>query len=92
MSTTSVIGFSIELGTQTCDTHIPSIINFESPEGQGYATSDLFTPHPTIEGLWRLVGRLDDVIVHSTGEKTVPAPLEAIIGLARRFFSSTFLT
>jgi hypothetical protein len=31
--------------------------------------------YPTLSS----VGRLDDVIIHSSGEKTVPAPIEAII-------------
>lgn len=26
------------------------------------------------------VGRLDDVLIHSSGEKTVPAPMETLIG------------
>ena len=26
------------------------------------------------------VGRLDDVLIHSSGEKTVPAPMETVIG------------
>ncbi|KAG5723894.1 Linear gramicidin synthase subunit D [Termitomyces sp. T112] len=49
------------------------------PDGPGYATSDLWRPHPTKKGLWKIVGRIDDVIVHSSGEKTVPAPMEAIV-------------
>ncbi|KAG6896087.1 putative secondary metabolism biosynthetic enzyme [Termitomyces sp. T32_za158] len=48
-------------------------------DAPGYATSDLWRPHPTKNGLWRIVGRIDDVIVHSSGEKTVPAPMEAIV-------------
>lgn len=28
-----------------------------------YATGDLYTPHPTKKGVWRYVGRGDDVIV-----------------------------
>jgi len=28
----------------------------------------------------RSVGRLDDVLIHSSGEKTVPAPMESAIG------------
>ncbi|GAW10245.1 pre-mRNA-splicing factor ATP-dependent RNA helicase PRP43 [Lentinula edodes] len=46
---------------------------------RGYATSDLFKPHPTIPNLWKIVGRIDDVIIHSNGEKTVPAPIETIV-------------
>ncbi|KAE9396160.1 acetyl-CoA synthetase-like protein [Gymnopus androsaceus JB14] len=49
------------------------------PDVPGYSTSDLFEPHPTIPNLWKIVGRIDDVIIHSSGEKTVPAPMEAII-------------
>ncbi|EKM50943.1 uncharacterized protein PHACADRAFT_262848 [Phanerochaete carnosa HHB-10118-sp] len=49
------------------------------PGEKAYATSDLFEPHPTREGLWRLVGRRDDVLVLSTGEKIVPIPQESHI-------------
>ncbi|KAG6878153.1 hypothetical protein C0993_011571 [Termitomyces sp. T159_Od127] len=49
------------------------------PDVPGYATSDLWRPHPTKKGLWKIVGRIDDVIVHSSGEKTVPAPMEAVV-------------
>ncbi|ETW81166.1 tridomain enzyme adenylation-thiolation-dehydrogenase [Heterobasidion irregulare TC 32-1] len=36
---------------------------------RGFATGDLFEKHPRKEGLWRLCGRADDQIMHSTGEK-----------------------
>ncbi|KIK64221.1 hypothetical protein GYMLUDRAFT_40511 [Collybiopsis luxurians FD-317 M1] len=49
------------------------------PDIAGYASSDLFCPHPTIPNLWKIVGRVDDVVIHSSGEKTVPAPMEAVI-------------
>ncbi|KAG6902725.1 hypothetical protein C0995_012389 [Termitomyces sp. Mi166 len=49
------------------------------PDVDGYATSDLWCPHPTKKGLWKIVGRIDDVIIHSSGEKTVPGPMEAIV-------------
>ncbi|KAJ3517669.1 hypothetical protein NLJ89_g348 [Agrocybe chaxingu] len=61
----------------TNDNHPLPIENL--PDARGYATSDLFEPHPTKKHLWKIVGRLDDVIVHSSGEKTVPAPMEDII-------------
>ncbi|KAF8186130.1 hypothetical protein K438DRAFT_1836087 [Mycena galopus ATCC 62051] len=53
------------------------LVQSENPTG--YATSDLCVNHPKKKHLWRLVGRLDDTIVHTSGEKTVPAPLENII-------------
>ncbi|KAF8550863.1 acetyl-CoA synthetase-like protein [Imleria badia] len=46
---------------------------------RGYATADLFVKHPT-KDMWKIVGRRDDVIVLASGEKTVPAPMESIIG------------
>ncbi|KAF9067129.1 putative aminoadipate reductase [Rhodocollybia butyracea] len=57
--------------------HHMAVHNLE--DTKGYATSDVFEPHPTIPNLWKIVGRLDDVIIHSSGEKTVPAPIEAVI-------------
>ncbi|KIP12189.1 hypothetical protein PHLGIDRAFT_371020 [Phlebiopsis gigantea 11061_1 CR5-6] len=49
------------------------------PGEKAYATADLFEPHPTKAGLWKIVGRKDDVITLSTGEKVVPIPQEGII-------------
>ncbi|KAE9392236.1 putative aminoadipate reductase [Gymnopus androsaceus JB14] len=49
------------------------------PDVSGYATSDLFKPHPTKPGLWFIIGRMDDVIIHSSGEKTVPQPFEECV-------------
>ncbi|KAH9944763.1 hypothetical protein B0H21DRAFT_862505 [Amylocystis lapponica] len=64
-----------ELQLLSCSTHQPCVENL--PDGErGYATSDLFAPHPTIPDLWRITGRKDDVIVLSTGEKTVPIAAE----------------
>ncbi|KAG0700207.1 putative nonribosomal peptide synthetase [Suillus ampliporus] len=56
----------------------PSIENL--PDVQGYATNDLFVRHPTKKELWKIVSRADDVIVLSSGEKTVPSHMETIIG------------
>ncbi|CAA7263094.1 unnamed protein product [Cyclocybe aegerita] len=61
----------------TTDRHHPAIENMTNP--RGYATSDLFIKHPTEPNLWKVVGRMDDVIMHSTGEKTVPGPMEGIV-------------
>ncbi|KAF7798255.1 hypothetical protein EIP86_009472 [Pleurotus ostreatoroseus] len=66
-----------ELQFLTCETHQPSVENL--PDAKGYATSDLWEPHPTKKGLWRIVGRKDDVIVLGSGEKIVPIPQERYI-------------
>ncbi|KAF8899601.1 hypothetical protein CPB84DRAFT_1847624 [Gymnopilus junonius] len=61
----------------TTETHSLPVENL--PDVRGYATNDLFEPHPTKKHLWRIVGRLDDVIIHASGEKTVPAPIEDVV-------------
>ncbi|TFY63805.1 hypothetical protein EVG20_g6168 [Dentipellis fragilis] len=57
----------------------PSVLNSTIENEAVYATSDLLEAHPTIPGLWKVLGRTDDQIMHSTGEKTNPGPLEAIL-------------
>lgn len=49
------------------------------PESTGYHTKDLFAAHPTRPNLWKYVGRHDDVIVLSNGEKLNPITMEKII-------------
>ena len=53
----------------------PNVINATINSVEGYHTNDILKPHPTREGLWTVIGRADDQIVHSTGEKTNPGPL-----------------
>ncbi|KAF9561000.1 acetyl-CoA synthetase-like protein [Agrocybe pediades] len=53
-----------------------------------FSTLDLFTPHPHKPGYWRLYGRVDDQIMHSTGEKTNPGPLEKILNQDPHIHSS----
>ncbi|KAJ7255805.1 hypothetical protein B0H12DRAFT_1202107 [Mycena haematopus] len=60
-----------------CATHSPSIENLS--DVRGFATSDLFVNHPTKKHLWKVVGRTDDVIIHASGENTVPAPMEDVV-------------
>ncbi|KAI0647275.1 acetyl-CoA synthetase-like protein [Trametes meyenii] len=54
-------------------------INTRVDGHDGYATNDLLEAHPTKPNLWRIVGRADEQIVLSNGEKTNPVPLEKII-------------
>ncbi|KAF9019777.1 putative nonribosomal peptide synthetase [Rhodocollybia butyracea] len=66
-----------ELQLLTTETFKPAIENLD--DVLGYATSDLFSPHPTKPGFWKIIGRVDDVITHSSGEKTVPLPMEQVV-------------
>ncbi|KAJ7466248.1 putative aminoadipate reductase [Mycena galericulata] len=61
----------------TSKNFIPMVENLN--DVRGYGTSDLFINHPIKKHLWKVVGRVDDVIVHTSGEKTVPAPMEDIV-------------
>ncbi|KAF9064552.1 hypothetical protein BDP27DRAFT_1405295 [Rhodocollybia butyracea] len=69
---------SFELQIIDSDTYPPAMKNLFDIDG--YATSDLWRPHPTKKGLWSISGRVDDVIIHSSGEKTVPGLFEEIVG------------
>lgn len=42
-----------------------------------YHTRDLFEPHPHYNGFWTYIGRADDIVVFSNGEKTNPIEYEA---------------
>ncbi|KAI9842652.1 MAG: putative NRPS-like protein biosynthetic cluster [Sclerophora amabilis] len=46
------------------------------PNVHEYQTNDLFSPHPSQEGLWTYRGRSDDVIVFATAHKTNPLLME----------------
>ena len=47
---------------------IPAVINTKIGNLNGYATRDLFVPHPTSPGYWKNHGRVDDQILHSTAQ------------------------
>ncbi|KAG0132140.1 hypothetical protein HOY82DRAFT_606755 [Tuber indicum] len=49
-----------------------------SPDGS-YSTRDLWQQHPTDPLKWKYVGRLDDTIVLSNGEKASPIALEGSV-------------
>ncbi|KAJ7916044.1 putative aminoadipate reductase [Mycena leptocephala] len=61
----------------TPETHQISVQNL--PDVKGYSTKDLYERHPTKPDLYRIVGRLDDVLIMANGEKTVPGPMEDIM-------------
>ncbi|KAI0687627.1 acetyl-CoA synthetase-like protein, partial [Cerioporus squamosus] len=60
-------------------TFTPNVFNMSIEGRPAYATSDLLQQHPTKKHLFRVFGRADDQLILSTGEKTNPAPLEAIL-------------
>ncbi|KAF8904606.1 hypothetical protein CPB85DRAFT_967094 [Mucidula mucida] len=62
-----------------CPTHALNVINVECRGSHYYDTHDLLMQHPTDPTLWRLYGRTDDIIQHSSGYKTNPVPIEDII-------------
>ncbi|KAJ6617577.1 putative aminoadipate reductase [Mycena sp. CBHHK59/15] len=68
---------SFECQVLTSEEHSVSVENLD--DVRGYSTSDLWINHPVKKHLWKIIGRIDDVIVHTSGEKTVPAPMENIV-------------
>ncbi|KAJ5688182.1 hypothetical protein N7536_010801 [Penicillium majusculum] len=49
------------------------------PQLDEFSTKDLYQPHPTLADHWTYVGRADDIIVFSTGEKLNPVTIEGAI-------------
>ncbi|KAJ6553311.1 hypothetical protein B0H19DRAFT_1263705 [Mycena capillaripes] len=66
----------------------PAVLNTQVGGIDAYATSDLLVPHPVKSGYWKIYGRTDDQIMHNTGEKTNPGPLENILNQDTRVLSS----
>ncbi|THV01944.1 acetyl-CoA synthetase-like protein, partial [Dendrothele bispora CBS 962.96] len=53
----------------------PRVFNTTINGVNAYATSDLVIEHPQKKGYWKILGRVDSQIIHSSGEKTNPGPL-----------------
>ncbi|PGH13106.1 hypothetical protein AJ80_06478 [Polytolypa hystricis UAMH7299] len=49
------------------------------PDIQEYRTGDIFVPHAEKPDLWKYIGRRDDIIVLSNGEKFNPTSMETAI-------------
>ena len=50
------------------------------PDATEFYTKDLYRPHPDLPNHWLHVGRADDVIVLSNGEKLNPVTIESTVG------------
>ncbi|KAJ6471937.1 hypothetical protein C8R45DRAFT_1104158 [Mycena sanguinolenta] len=48
-------------------------------EGSSRLRRPTSIPHPTKPGYWKILGRTDDQLMHNTGEKTNPGPLEKLL-------------
>ncbi|SJL14864.1 uncharacterized protein ARMOST_18338 [Armillaria ostoyae] len=57
--------------------HSPAVFNTEIDGVKALDTKDLVQLHPLNRKLFKVYGRADDQIMHSTGEKTNPGPIEA---------------
>ncbi|KAF8512516.1 hypothetical protein JB92DRAFT_3096781 [Gautieria morchelliformis] len=55
----------------------PAVINHENPKG--YATNDLWEPHPSVPNMWRFHSRMGNVTVLSNGEKTDNKQIEELL-------------
>ncbi|KAJ7770521.1 hypothetical protein B0H16DRAFT_214502 [Mycena metata] len=61
-------------------TNILAVTNLEIDGIPAFDTKDIVQQHPTNPKFYRVYGRVDDQIMHSTSEKTNPGPIEQIIG------------
>ncbi|KAK6984778.1 acetyl-CoA synthetase-like protein [Favolaschia claudopus] len=68
---------TFELVMVSNEFYTPAVTN-TTVRGKGaFATSDLLLAHPTKPGHWKVYGRTDDQIMHSTGEK--PSESESLL-------------
>ena len=49
------------------------------PDLTEFSTKDLYRPHPTLADHWTYVGRADDIIIFSNGEKLNPTTIEGAV-------------
>lgn len=54
------------------------VSNADDPP-ESFHSKDIFTPHKTIPGAWKYLGRVDDRITLINGEKVLPLPIEGRI-------------
>ncbi|KAK0200586.1 NRPS-like enzyme [Desarmillaria ectypa] len=57
--------------------HSPSVLDMEIDGARALDANDLVQLHPSNRKLFKVYGRADDQIMHGTGEKTNPGPIEA---------------
>ncbi|KAF9025136.1 NRPS-like enzyme [Hymenopellis radicata] len=58
----------------------PAVLNAEVDGVRAIDTKDLVIRHPANPAYWKIYGRADDQIMHSTGEKvTNPVPIENVL-------------
>ncbi|PCH42381.1 hypothetical protein WOLCODRAFT_17681 [Wolfiporia cocos MD-104 SS10] len=76
-------GSTYEIVILSSEMNQPSVINTTVDGVPAYATSDLVVSHPQVAGYWKIIGRTDDQIMHSTGEKDVHVQACVMFGRGR---------
>lgn len=72
------------------DVYDPCVTNTMIDGRKAYLMPDVLSEHPMRKGLWKVVGRHDDMIALSTGQKTHPVPLEGILSADPRVKAAVF--
>ena len=55
------------------------IVSDSDDPPESFHSKDIFTPHKSIPGAWKYIGRLDDRVTLVNGEKVLPLPIEGRI-------------
>jgi long-subunit acyl-CoA synthetase (AMP-forming) len=61
------------------DGHRGKLMSNSNDPPNSWHTKDLFIAHPTIPNAWKFVGRADDRVTLTNGEKVLPLPIEGRI-------------
>ena len=61
------------------ENHPGRIVSNSDNPPKSFHSRDIFTPHKTITGAWKYLGRLDDRVTLMNGEKVLPLPIEGSV-------------
>ena len=59
--------------------HPGRIVSNSDDPPKSFHSRDIFTPHKTISGAWKYLGRLDDRVTLMNGEEVLPLPIEGSV-------------
>lgn len=59
--------------------HPGRLLSNSNDPPDSFHSRDIFTPHKTIPGAWKYLGRLDDRVTLTNGEKVLPLPIEGSV-------------
>ncbi|KAK7037592.1 hypothetical protein VNI00_011084 [Paramarasmius palmivorus] len=74
-----IVGFNPSFVVEPTEDQAPNCTNTQWRGQSVFATEDLLIPHPTRKDYWKVLGRMDDQVMLSSGEVVNPVRYENLI-------------